>query len=178
MREETHSKVLSCVCKMFDVNLMQNNLRGLYVEHLVAELLGEGWNLKSGDWAAWDIEHDDGTRIEVKQSASKQSWVRPSGGASRPTFSIRTPRYNWNGAIRTETDRRQAHIYVFAWHGESGNDADHRRSDQWTFYVVPERCLPKQSTISLNPLRKLAVPVKASELRRRVKEVQNGGNFQ
>jgi hypothetical protein len=40
---------------LFDCPVMQNNIRSIYVEHMVAELLGEGWKLTSGSWAGWDL---------------------------------------------------------------------------------------------------------------------------
>ena len=46
---------------------------------------------------------------------------------------------------------RLAHIYVFAWHGETGESADQGNPTSWEFYVVPEARLPEQKTIALNP---------------------------
>ena len=34
--------------------------------------------------------------------------------------------------------------------------ADHRSAEQWRFFVLPERELPKQKTLSINRLRSLA----------------------
>ena len=54
--------------------------------------------------------------------------------------------------------RRHADLYVFAWHPEEDlKIADHRRPDQWKFFVVAERCLlpPEKKGIALGPLKKL-----------------------
>ena len=40
--------------------------------------------------------------------------------------------------------QRHADLYVFAWHpGKDWNSAEHRRADQWEFFVVAEPNLPK-----------------------------------
>ena len=61
-----HERVLRRVVHEFDRPVIENVVRGKYVEAMVAELLGIGWRMKP-DWDAWDIEHDDGTRLEVRQ---------------------------------------------------------------------------------------------------------------
>jgi hypothetical protein len=78
-------KLLARIRNMFDVPVMQNNLRGLWVELMVLELLGDGWKHAGNDWAAWDLEREDGLRVEVKQSARLQSW---GNSVSLPRFSI------------------------------------------------------------------------------------------
>jgi hypothetical protein len=74
-----HTEILDRLTGLFDAPLIQNNLRGLYVETLVSCLLGPHWKLVSADWSAWDLAHEDGTRLEVKQAAAKQTWC--AGGA-------------------------------------------------------------------------------------------------
>src|ERR1700743_516726 len=54
---------------------IHNKIRALFVEVIVGMAWPEVWRWCSGDWAAWDFEHDDGTRLEVKQSAAKQTWA-------------------------------------------------------------------------------------------------------
>ena len=64
---------------------MSNLTRPIYVEGLVSLLLGNRWKYL-GDWDGWDLERDDGKRLEVKQSAARQPWTdRPGGMAVRPS---------------------------------------------------------------------------------------------
>lgn len=175
MSQEIHSRVLKRMLGLFDATVMQNNLRGLYVETMVAELLGQGWQIAGGNWAGWDIEHDDGTRVEVKQSAARQTWSSPSTGATPPSFSIRTPQYVWQGAEVSPARGRPAHLYVFAWHDGASASADHRVPAQWQFFVVQSSLLPDQKSIGLNPLRRLAAPVCSDDLRRTVDGLRIGG---
>ena len=92
---EIHSRVLDSLIGLFDVPLIQNDLRGLYAEHLIAELLGDEWNAVGSAWAGWDLEHEDGTKIEVKSSAAKQSWEPSKNGKSLPAFNIKASKFHW-----------------------------------------------------------------------------------
>ena len=67
--------------------LIENGYRGLIAEILVAEALGAEWRICSGGWSGWDLEHVSGCRIEVKQSAARQTWAAPKK-ASAPSFGI------------------------------------------------------------------------------------------
>ena len=173
--ETDHQQVLSRIQALFDSPVIQNNLRGLYVEHMVAELLGEGWSGVGVDWAAWDLQHADGTRLEVKQSALTQTWAAPMNGPSRPSFSIRTPKAVWNGPIKTEVSNRQADIYVFAWHGVANDETDQRDFGQWQFFVVPTRKLPPQKSIALGAIRRFTEATPAQNLRAIVNNLRLGG---
>ncbi|MDK3075677.1 hypothetical protein QO034_21655 [Sedimentitalea sp. JM2-8] len=148
--------------RMFDVPAMQNNLRGLWVEAMIAELLGPGWKYTGGDWAGWDLQHDGGTRLEVKQSAKEQSW---GTAKSPPRFDIKAGLGHYPDGINyvsNQTGERLAHFYIFAWH----DGTDQRDVGQWQFFLVASSDLPKgNKSIGLNGLRRLAEPVSASELR-------------
>ena len=114
-------------------------------------MLERHWRL-TWPWAPWDLEHGETrARIEIKQSAARQPWHRPGHTAPPPTrasFSINKPSnvyYLADGAKRDTPLQRHADLYVFAWHPEKDLDiADHRRPNQWTFFVVEESKLPKQ----------------------------------
>jgi hypothetical protein len=154
-------RILSRLTSMFDEPVMQNNLRGLWVEAMVAELLGSEWKHTGADWAAWDFERADGLRLEVKQSARMQSW---GGSSSTPSFSIRAARghYPENAPYLPNTSGdRLAHVYVFAWH----DGDDQREAEEWDFFVIGTDQLPKgQKGISLGAIRKVVDPVKCWDL--------------
>nr|WP_309504129.1 hypothetical protein [uncultured Roseovarius sp.] len=150
---------------MFDVPVMQNNLRGLWVELMVLELLGSGWKHVGKDWAAWDLERIDGLRVEIKQSARLQSWG-PSIGS--PRFSIATAKGHYPDGktyVPNISGKRLANLYIFAWH----DGEDQRLASEWQFYVVDAKELPKsQKSIGLEALKKLTEPVKSQDLLRQV----------
>ena len=54
---------------------LRNSIRGELVEEMVAQALEPEWDLCADDWAACDLKQADGPRrIQVKQSAARQSW--------------------------------------------------------------------------------------------------------
>ena len=155
-------RILDRIASLFDTPVMQNNLRGLYVEAMITELLDSGWRSTGGDWAGWDLEHESGTRIEVKQSARMQTW-----GVSKasPRFDIKAAGGHYPDGITYVENRsgeRLADFYIFAWH----EGTDQRTPEQWEFYVVASKDLPKrQKSIGLTGIQKLAGPIVSSQLK-------------
>lgn len=151
--------------------LVSNDFRGHLVEAIIALHIGDVWTWCGANYAAWDFEHaKDKIRLEVKQSARKQSWAPPAHGKTSTVFDIRERTGRYEGTVWIEEAGRAADIYVFAYHGGDDDNVDHRDPEQWQFYIVPTSMLPNQKTISLNPLIRLCesaniVPVKAGELK-------------
>ena len=154
--DEIHDRTVCRLVKsVYNQCLINNAERGVYVEHMIALALEEMQWCLTWPWASWDLQHPDGARIEVKQSAARQSWheVTPPPPHSAVRFGINKPSQSYfseDGKNVKTLRQRQADLYVFAWHPEKGlkNDrrllrADHRRPDQWKFFVVPEKCLPR-----------------------------------
>ncbi len=73
----------------FGKPLVMNVLRGHVVEAIVALALAPDWRWCAADYASWDFEHDAGVRLEVRQSARRQSWPRSASSVPRPAFDIR-----------------------------------------------------------------------------------------
>lgn len=175
-----HRAILDMLMRPYDERLIMNIERAAYVECLVTLALGHGWELTLG-WAPWDVQHSSGARLEVKQGAAFQSWHPDSVAPARvPRFDI-APRTGYWSADHPESKvmeswiaspGRQADVYVFAWHGERNrNAADHRDASQWRFFVIAERKLPEQKSISLNPLADLAEPCGIDGIRQAVENV-------
>ena len=103
---------------IFDKPLIMNVMRGYVVEAIIAMVLEPDWKWCSGDYSSWDFERDDGKRLEVKQSAIKQSWEALPHTKPKPSFDIkaRTGRYE-KGTIFVKDPGRAANLYVFAYHG-------------------------------------------------------------
>lgn len=143
----------------FGQPLVENYHRGLLVEVIVAAALAGpgGWRHSAGGWGGWDFEHEDGTRLEIKQSAARQTWVAPATTRS-PAFSIAMKTGTYQGAdwLPLSPPSRPAQIYVFAHHSRTDDAADHRDPLQWGFYVVDTRRLPPGKTIGLEGVKRLA----------------------
>ena len=159
--------------EQFERPLIENNIRGVFVEYLVAELLGSGWRVSS-TWDSWDLHGPRGERVEVKSSSYLQSWhsaaaVEAWRKPPSPSFDIRPRSGRWEGSNWVKEAGRAADIYIFAMHEELAlSRADHRDLDQWAFYVARASDLPDQKRISLGPLRARFGRTGANELSARV----------
>lgn len=132
----------------FGSPLISNIYRGLVAEIIVGVAMGSEWKMCSGDWRGWDFEHAMGWRLEVKQSAARQTWTG-TRKATKPIFDIRTRTGYFEGADWVADPRQFAHIYVFAHHPTTDANVDHRDPSQWQFHVVSTDRLPAGKTISL-----------------------------
>jgi hypothetical protein len=150
--EEIRAKVSA---RAFGNPVIQNDFRGIVAETIVESALGPTWRCCSGDWLGWDFEHLDGTRLEVKQSAARQTWTAPKH-ASPPTFDIRTRSGYYVGSEWHAGVGRHAHIYVFAYHPIADISADHLDPGQWLFHVVLAERLPPNKRIGLARVTLLA----------------------
>ena len=148
----------------FGSPLVANHLRGLVAEAIIASALEPEWTWCSADWAGWDFERADGLKLEVKQSASRQTWSVKGGAQSTCRFDIRSRTGSYVGSQWLPWHGRAADLYVFAHHFEVGAHADHCDPVQWRFFIVPEQLLPRAKTIGLKGVEKLAAPCRFAEL--------------
>lgn len=95
--------------------LVQNNLRAIVVEAIVELALQPTGRWCGSDWSGRDFQHEDGTRLEVKQSAARQTWTAPAA-LRPPRFDISERTGFYEGAAWTARPGRQAQLYVFALH--------------------------------------------------------------
>lgn len=157
--------------------LVTNVLRGQVAEAIVALALEPEWRWCGADYSAWDFERPDGLRLEVKQSAARQSWG--TAGPSKATFDIAARIGRFEGTTWIAEAGRPAHLYVFAHHDIYDDHADHRDPSQWQFYVAATRDLPHVKRVALGTIRTLASPVPitalANQVRITARQMANGG---
>ncbi|MGH7045584.1 MAG: hypothetical protein ACREE2_04250 [Stellaceae bacterium] len=130
----TPATVRAAAAKLaFGTPIVQNNLRAIVAEVITGYALGPDWHHCSADWSGWDFEHKLGARLEVKQSAARQTW-KPPPVRHPPRFDI-SPRsgYWQDGSRWIERAGRHAQIYVFCHHPVDDAAADHRDPLQWSF---------------------------------------------
>jgi hypothetical protein len=158
------------VDELYGQPIMSNLTRPIFVERLLVRLLKGDWRYVGGDWTGWDLENTSSlARIELKQSAARQTWTdgpTRMGKPTKPIFDIeeRAGYFADGGSAWVNTPGRPADLYVFAWHPrfDPKDAVDHSDPEQWEFYLLPENHLPKgQKTIGLNSLKKLD-PVSAT----------------
>jgi len=141
-------------------DVVSNATRGVLAEYLVAQALGVAAGSVREEWAAFDIEALDGTRVEVKSAAYVQSWHQDR--LSRITFRVpKTLAWDRDTNRQSSEAERQADVYVFALLAHTDQPTlDPLDVSQWEFYVVPTSALDgrerSQHSITLPSLRKLA----------------------
>lgn len=149
--------------------LVTNVLRAQLVEAMIALVLEPTWIWCAANYAPCDFERADGLRLEVKQSAARQSWSTDKPSKAIFDVAVRTGRYEPHGWVGEYG--RAAHLYVFAHHPTFDDTADHRDPAQWLFYVVPTAALPDVKQIALGTIKTFAEAVPISMLAKTVATV-------
>lgn len=145
--------------ELFRRKILTNIHRAVVVEAIVAAALEPEWRWCSADYASCDFRKGS-IRLEIKQSASLQSWNAASLKPSKCSFDIAERAGEWeDGVTWKPAQGRNAEIYLLCHHPLVSSEADHRDAAQWRFFAVPEPLLPRQKTISLNAVERLAKPV-------------------
>jgi len=150
-------------------DILSNATRGRFAEFIVGTAIGINPNNLRDEWSAFDLESDEGIKIEIKSAAYIQSWNQKQ--YSTISFSIKPARY-WDAETNMQHSepKRHADIYVFCLlkHKEQ-TTIDPLKMEQWEFYVLPTYQLDNykrsQSSITLNSLRKLTSQKSYSELK-------------
>jgi hypothetical protein len=121
-------------------DLIGNTERGMLAEYLVALACGIDEKVRIS-WGSYDMELDNGIRIEVKSSAYIQTWKQKS--YSKPSFGIqKTKAWDHVENIFDEIKKRQADIYVFALLAHKKQDTiNPLDTDQWEFYLLKTEVL-------------------------------------
>lgn len=139
-------------------------------EAIIAMLIEPAWRWCSADYAAWDFERHDGVRLEVKQSAARQTWHSAADKPSNCLFDIRARKGRYEGATWFSEPGRHADLYVLAHHGVCDETADQADPQQWRFYVILAAALPDAASISLSKARRLSEELRAGRLKVAVDE--------
>lgn len=172
-----HARLRDHIMRRYDAQVMNNSERGRYVEVAVAHLLGAPWRL-SAPWRGYDLVHPDGTLIEVRQTARRQSWTLPG---NKPPKQVRfriAPRLGVFDGVLDAPPRadaqpvRAAHLYVLAYHHQFERPVDHRDLDAWRFWALPTAMLPPHAkSMAISTLQRHARPVSAWEIAEEVERV-------
>lgn len=107
---------------------------------------------------AYDIETEEGIRMEAKSAAYIQSWFQSKNSTIR--FDIAS-KIGWDASTNTYLQKqRHSDVYVFCLLIEKDKSLiDHLDLDQWKFYVVSTEHInqekPTQKTIGLSGLKEL-----------------------
>jgi hypothetical protein len=135
---------------LFGQHLMQNDLRGVWIEYAVAEAIGSNCKNVGYDWHAWDLQIGEPgdqfpqrIRIQVKNTSRTQTWNKPTKKLSECQWDLilrNKPNYfdAYNPGVPCEPYGFLCDAFVLCCHFEEDwCKADHRNLSQWDFYVVP-----------------------------------------
>ena len=140
-------------------DLVSNATRGVLAEYIVARALGLHAEDARNEWAAYDLETEDGIKVEVKSAAFVQSWHQER--LSSIEFRVRkTQAWDPETNLRIHERRRQADVYVFALLAhQDKHSIDPLNIGQWQFYVLPTSALDarqrSQYSITLKSLQRM-----------------------
>ena len=137
--------------------LVENSWRSHVVEMIVECVLFPEWKWSAEGWSGWDFEHvKTGLRLEIKQSAAKQSWKGTPKRTSQPRFrseppkctaltgSIRDPfrgepKFTFSRTIRSKTTRLITGIHYSGCFMLCG-PAISRKQNRFPFRNCPVTC--------------------------------------
>jgi len=148
-------------------DILNNVNRGVFAEFLVGSAL-ETLQSPRQAWNEFDLQYER-FRVEVKSSKYLQSWNQEK--LSKISFSIvKTKGWNADTNINQNKKMRNSDLYVFCLFTEKEiRTANVINTDAWEFYVVStgkiNRKFLEQKTIGLTSLKKLATPVKYSQIK-------------
>ncbi len=158
-------------------DLVGNAMRGILAEYIVASVVDKADRSRT-EWDAFDIETNEGIKVEVKSGAYIQSWSQKK--LSTIQFGIR-PTQGWDSKTNSYSTEfaRQSDVYVFCVleHKEQGT-IDPLNMRQWYFYVLAtnelNQAVGAQKTITLGRLKELKpIAVPYGELSASIKQAAN-----
>ena len=157
-------------------NVLDNSLRGVIGEYIVHKAVGCIRKHRI-NWDAYDVEMEDGTKIEVKTSGYIQSWSQKKPSTLLFDISKKDP---WLASENRYLGYkcRYADLWVFAVHSENDRDkADPFNLDQWQFLVTTSSWLNEkfndQKTVRHQILLKKGLyPVSYSDLYETIQHVK------
>ena len=133
-------------------------------EFIVGKALGIDEPINRDGWTLYDIFYGN-KRIEVKETGYYYSWQKNGKISKHRTFGI-TSAYGSDNVKARQND-----IYVFCLNtGTNAGESNPLEMSNWEFYVVPTavinaNCAPKQKSISLGKVRKLAPMTRFQDLK-------------
>jgi len=166
---ESVEKTISDFWKWNSSDLLNNTLRGVFAEFIVATALGIDLTHAREDWAAYDLCGREGERIEVKSSGYLQSFhpANQPEKLSKIIFSI-SPALEWLSdecCYKPDSYSRHSDVYIFCHYKCMVRSPENPLNlDNWGFYVLAtykiNNIFGKQKSVSLDSLLKRGNPIR------------------
>lgn len=155
-------------------DILSNVTRGRFAEFIVLTAVGINSTKVRNEWDAFDIETENGIRIEVKSAAYIQSWGQKD--FSTISFSIKKSKHwDTNNGTSKDKPKRHADLYIFCLlKMKDQNIIDPLKLEQWEFYILPTFRLDNyqrsQTSITLHSLLKLTEAVNYAGLKNKIEK--------
>jgi hypothetical protein len=125
-------------------HLQMNTARGLLVEWLVAQALGDPSPFRV-EWGPYDVQAADGTKVEIKATGRLQGWAMKKPSTPAWTFPAVGATSVWTkdlGEYVPVDPQTRVHVWIFALHTAT----DQKRYmpldvEPWEFRVMAHRRL-------------------------------------
>jgi len=154
-------------------DILSNATRGILAEFIVATATNIDIKKPREEWGSFDLETNDGIKIEVKSGAYVQSWFQRE--LSKISFSTKAT-LKWNSLTNesTKIPSRIADVYVFCLlHHDNKQTVDPLNLNHWEFYVLATKQLNdytrSQHSITLKSLQKLTCAVAYDKLNNEIR---------
>ncbi len=140
-------------------DILSNATRGKFAEFIVATAINIHKTKLREEWSPYDLETNEGIKLEVKSAAYIQSWFQSK--VSKISFGTKAAFYWDNLANKQATDKkRHADVYVFCLLSHDNKQTiDPLNMNHWEFYVVATKQLNdykrSQHSITLKSLQGL-----------------------
>lgn len=125
-------------------DLQMNTARGLLVEWLVAQALGDPSPFRV-EWGPYDVQTADGTKVEIKATGRLQGWAMKKPSTPAWTFPAVGATSVWTedlGEYVPVDPQTRVHVWIFALHTAT-EQARYNPLDvePWEFRVMAHRRL-------------------------------------
>jgi hypothetical protein len=142
-------------------DLQMNTARGLLVEWLVAQALGDPSAFRV-EWGPYDVRAADGTKVEIKATGLLQGWAMKKHSTPVWTFPAVGANSVWAedlGEYVPVDPHTRVHVWIFALHTTTAQERyDPLDVKPWEFRVMgapsPARHRPKERA-ALNARREV-----------------------
>lgn len=137
-------------------DLIENRNRGILAEFIVMKALGIKGRTRL-EWDAFDLETEEGVKIEIKSAAYIQAWKQAN--YSTISFGIAPTKTLLKDNNYSKELKRHADVYVFCLlHHKDQATLNPMNLGQWTFYLV------KTSTLNIHNLPQKSIGLSSIKL--------------
>ena len=155
-------------------DILSNATRGRFAEFIVVTATNIDKTKLREEWSAYDLETNEGIKLEIKSAAYVQSWFQLT--LSKISFSTKATLF-WDSSINKQetVKKRHADVYVFCLLNHDNKETiNPLNMNHWDFYVLATKELNNykrsQHSITLKSLQGLTKAISYDKLQKAIKD--------